>query len=833
MTEGRNYMQNFNINFLNNETEISKKILEHFNVAQEIANMGSWSYDILEDKYIFSDHIYIIFDTTPNELQCREDFLKFIHPDDLIHFKKKFTDFLTAKKEFEIEYRIIRRNGECRYIVGRAAFILDEIGYPQKVIGTLQDVTDRKKSQIKEEQYKSLFDYNPDPVYSLDLSGNFIEFNEALLQLVGYTREELLEKPFLDVLDSSFQQEAMNRFEGAKRGISQRYELVAIKKNGEKVFLLAVKFPIIVEEKVVGVYGIAKDITNEKSSQLRLVDAEAKFRSMVEDSIAAAYIIQDGIFIYGNPQAKNILGVTQMEGLPLAAVVHPDDIQRVNENTKRRLEDGVLQRYEARVLCGDGSIKHVEIHGSRTIINGKPSLLGTFIDITQRKITDKLNEHFAFHDHLTLLPNRRFMEKKLAEQIKLSYSDNNEFAVLYIDLDRFKFINDSLGHQIGDKLLQKAANRLRSFTRVEDFIARIAGDEFLILLPNVTEKMAFNLANKLVYEMEKPFTILQHKLQVTTSIGVSMYPKHGEDRSTLLHNADSALYRAKSAGKNSVYLYSPSATSNNLMQFELENELRTSINEKIDFVLHYQPKVTPTGSIVGGEALIRWCHPKYGYIPPSDFLPIVERMGLMKKLEAWVVETLCNDIKNLYKKGSQPKTISFNVSAQRLREIDFVQHLYHCITKAEISPETLEVEITETSYLENEPIVIETLKKLKEIGVKITLDDFGKGYSSLSYLKRFKGFINTLKIDRHFIQDLGLHEEDELILKTIIQLAHNMRIKVLVEGVETYKQLSILAHCNCDEVQGFLFSKPIPINKFEEHLNHGVICLEKNYVDLL
>ncbi len=800
-----------------------KKITENLDFAQQVANIGSWHYDILKDQPFWSKQMFHIFGLSFDEMPAtKKELFSLVHADDVDRLKKFFKEFLVKRESDKISYRIVRPDGECRHIVQKVQFLEDETGTPVKLFGTIQDITNSREEEIQAQQYKSLFDYNPDAVYSFDLEGNFVDCNPALLRLLGYTKQEIVKTPFLNLIEPESRDEAFFRFEEARKGHSQRYELLARTKSGTVISLSAAKFPIIVNEEVVGVYGIAKDVTKEKQSQQLLIEAEEKFRSMVEDSIAGAYIIKDGKFVYANPQAKKILGVPEMEGLPFWKVIHPDDKKIVEEKINKRLLHGELQNYEVRAIKGDGSVIHIEIHGSRSIINNTVSLLGTFMDITQKKRAADRNEYLAYHDHLTSLPNRRLLEEKLEQQIAFSKTANEQFAVLYLDLDRFKYINDTLGHHIGDQFLKDVAKRLKAAIRKQDFLAHIAGDEFVLFFPNVAKNTAVDLAKTLISGLEQPFYRSDYELHITASIGVSMYPEDGAEKETLMRKADSALYRAKALGKNNVQVYSPLWSVQTSRLQALEKDLRKAIENK-EFELYYQPKVNLKKEIVGAEALIRWQHPKWGMISPADFIPLAEKMGLIRITERWVTETVCEQMKTWQQEGFQPIPVSINVSALRLMDKDFVDHVHECILLAQLDPRCLEVEITETSFLENEEIIMDTFTKLKKIGLQISLDDFGRGYSSLSYLKRFKGFIDTLKIDRNFIQDLDHNFEELVITETIIQLAERLKIKVVAEGVETKKQFDLLAKSNCGAIQGYLFSKPVPPAMFEKLLQKGIL----------
>ena len=798
------------------------KSTESLDLAQEVGNMGSWYFDLNDNKLYWSKQTFRIFKTDKAPHTHDEYIATFIHTEDVPQYLNQFQDFCLKIRPFNMNYRIVLTGGDIRYVQVKARFLVDSLGEPIKLIGTIQDLTESRELEIQDQQYKSLFDFNPDMIYSFDLDGNFTDCNYALSNLTGYSKEELLSKPFLDLIYEPHKNEAIFRFREAKNGSTQRYNITAITKKGDLMELSAMKFPIIIDGTVVGVYGIAKDITEENRAKTLMIEAESKFRHLVEDSVAGAFIVQDELMIYANPEAKKILGNSNLEGRSIWEVIHPGDVEFVHEKLSKPSMNGQAQNFVAKFIKDDRTTIDLEIHGTRTQINGKVSYIGTFVDITEKKLIADQNAYLAYHDHLTSLSNLRSLEDKLDKLIVLSKVLNLNFAVLYLDLDRFKYINDSLGHHIGDLLLKNVAERLKDLIQPTDFIARIAGDEFILLIHNIPPAAAVETGKLIIENLEKPFNVSEYEINITASIGISVYPEDGDDRITLLRKADGALYRAKSVGKNNVQIYTPTINIDTYKLYSLEKDLRKAI-ENNELELYYQPKVNKKGNILGAEALIRWNHPEWGLIPPDEFLPLAEQTGFIKRIEQWVPETVCKQMKFWHQNGFLKIPISVNVSAIRFMDTDFIENIQRSILASELEPHWLEIEITETSLLQNEQVVSESLDRLKEIGVQISLDDFGQGYSSLSYLKRFKNKIDTLKVDRQFIQDITSSSEDALIAQTIIQLAHQMKLKVVAEGVETREQLAVLSKFNCDQIQGYLFSKPLPIAVFEGLLNKGNI----------
>ncbi len=409
------------------------------------------------------------------------------------------------------------------------------------------------------------------------------------------------------------------------------------------------------------------------------------------------------------------------------------------------------------------------------------------------------------------------------EQSIYANRHKGRLAVLLIDLDNFKNVNDSLGHHAGDQLLQQLATRLVGSLREGDTVARLGGDEFVLILVNVaSEEDASVVAQKILKLDTEPCTIDGHELFVTYSIGISFYPKDGEDAETLLKNADAALYRAKKQGGNNAQFCSAEMNAKALQRLTLENNLRNALKRQ-EFLLHYQARVDlHSGEITGMEALVRWQHPEQGLlIPPGQFIPVAEDSGLIVPLGAWVLHTACAQNKAWQAAGFKPVCIAVNLSARQFRQQDLVELVTRILQETGLDAAYLELELTESMIMQNVEAAIATLTRLKAIGVKFSIDDFGTGYSSLSYLKRFP--IDSLKIDQSFVRDISTDPDDAAITKTIISMAHDLGLRVIAEGVETQEQETFLRLHHCDEIQGYFFSKPVPAKEFEVLLSKGQV----------
>ncbi|MGB8956480.1 MAG: EAL domain-containing protein [Tumebacillaceae bacterium] len=442
-------------------------------------------------------------------------------------------------------------------------------------------------------------------------------------------------------------------------------------------------------------------------------------------------------------------------------------------------------------------------------------------DITERKKAERIINHMAYHDVLTNLPNRRLFKDRLTEELERTHEAGGQLAVMFLDLDRFKIINDTLGHDMGDRLLQLVAKRIHSCARPNDTVARMGGDEFTILLPDVEgEEEPTQVAQSLLNSLKESFTLEGHEFHITTSIGIAVYPNDGPDADAIMKNADTAMYRAKESGKNQFRLYNALMNDQAFNRLTMENDLRKAL-ERGEFVAYYQPQLNlDTGEIIGMEALVRWKHPERGLVSPAQFIPLAEETGLIVQIDDWVMRTACEQNKRWQEQGFRPLRVAVNLSTQQFQQSNLVERVAKVLEDTGLDPRYLELEITESIAMFNVERVIITLHELAKLGVEIAIDDFGTGYSSLVYLKNFP--IHRLKIDQSFVRDITTDHGDAAIVATIIAMSHSMNLDVIAEGVETPEQLKFLHEQKCHEMQGYLFSGPVPAERFEQFLRDGV-----------
>jgi len=538
--------------------------------------------------------------------------------------------------------------------------------------------------------------------------------------------------------------------------------------------------------------------------------------------------------VYYSPRWKEMLGYSDDE-LPNEFSIweeraHPEDVEQVYLDMHEHM-DGKTEYVDNvhRLKHKDGSWVWINVRSKAVFDkNGKAiRMIGTHTDISeQKKIEQKLQEqkdslaYQAHHDSLTGLPNRVLLNDRLEQSIEKAKRNNFKFAVLFIDLDHFKKINDSLGHDVGDEMLKVITQRFKSVLREEDTIARLGGDEFTIIIEEVNQIQDASLvATKLLEILAKPIKIKRNTLYVSSSIGISIYPDDGQSAKNILKFADSAMYKAKDEGRNNFQYYNATMTELAFERVVMEASLRTALKEE-ELTVYYQAQVDGTSDkIIGMEALVRWNHPTMGIIAPNKFIPLAEMTGLIVDIDKLVMKKAMSQTSKWYMQGLNPGILAMNLSIKLLQKKDFREFFKGLMIETGCKSEWIELELTESQIMNKPEDAINTLSKLKDTGIHVAVDDFGTGYSSLAYLKRLP--INKLKIDREFIRDLPNDEEDIGITKAVIALAKSLNLQVLAEGVETIEQRNFLIENGCSDIQGYYYSRPIPADEFENILQNG------------
>ncbi len=539
-------------------------------------------------------------------------------------------------------------------------------------------------------------------------------------------------------------------------------------------------------------------------------------------------------------EARNLLGIQEKSAFisfnSFFATIIDDEKSMVEEKVKTALEAKKSFSVNYRIAHPDGSERYILNHGEvvHNDLDEPEIMLGAVQDVTQLKKAEEEIRYLAFYDGLTGLANRMLFQDRLNKEIQTAQRHDQSFALLYLDLDQFKRINDTFGHHIGDEFLKKVSAVLQRCIRASDsasrmcdihqdaIIASLGGDEFTLILSDIKDpENAALVARRIIKEMPKPYLLDGHEIATTTSIGISIYPTDGTDANELLKHADSAMYQAKSSGRNNYQFFKKSLNIATVERFSLERDIIKGI-ERGEFTLHYQPKIdTHTRSIVGAEALIRWQHPERGRIPPFKFIPIAEESGKIIEINKWVIKTACKQWQQWQRDGFNPGVVAVNLSGYQFAQQDILATISDGLNAVGLDPQFLEIEITENILMQEIKQTAAVLQQIKKMGVSIALDDFGTGYSSLSYLATYP--VDTIKIDRSFVEDCVNKPNNIIIIKAIIALGHSLGMKIVAEGVEVDEEFVTIREFGADEAQGYYFSRPVPAGEFVKLLTGSTL----------
>lgn len=542
---------------------------------------------------------------------------------------------------------------------------------------------------------------------------------------------------------------------------------------------------------------------------------EQKLASKILENISEAVVItdKDGTILFVNPAFELVTGYSMSEVVGknprvLKSGLHEQDFY---ENMWSSLK--VLGEWKGEVWNrkknGEIYPEWMSISSIKDEKGENVNYIGIFSDISHQKNTEEQLNKLAHYDSLTGVANRYTLNNTLETHIRTAAKYNQQFALLFLDLDRFKHVNDTLGHSYGDLLLKKVSARLKRLIKNKDMIARLGGDEFVIVLTNMKHpREAVHMAEEIIQALTNSFLLDKHEVYISTSIGISFYPLDGHSVELLIRNADKAMYKAKSSGRNQYEFYHSGMHQNETKQMQMEVLLRKALAQN-EFFLVYHPQVDlKTKKIVGIEALIRWKQKELGIVSPAQFIPLAEETGLIIPISEWVIKQACEDILRIHFEGFTNIQVGVNISALHFNQSDFVKSVESIFSQMNVNPYFIDFELTESMIMPNAKETIRKLVQLKKLGVKLSVDDFGTGYSSLSYLNRFP--LDTLKIDKSFIRKVGVYQDDSSIAETIITLAHRLHLKVVAEGVENKRQTDFLINENCDLIQGFYITKPLP-----------------------
>ena len=753
----------------------------------------------------------------------RLNFQDITHPDDLSASFESMQSLLDGKtRSSRMEKRYIRKNGRFVWAELNFSLLRDDAGEPRYFIAQIEDIGERKYAEHAYKdaaaRYRTILEATTDGFWAVGLeTGRLLDVNDSYVWMSGYSCEELLAMSISDLEANERPEDTAAHILKVIREGADLFETRHRRKDGA---IIDVEVSAMLQPETNQIFCFLRDISQRKAAEKQL-----RLLAMVFENSGEGILITDA----QNRIEKVNLSFTRLTGYRQ---------EEVFGKNPRILSSGLQSRefYASMWQCllqegfwqgeiwdrrknGETYPKWLSISVIRNERKEIVNYIGSFSDIAELKRAEKEIEKLAYHDPLTGLPNRFSLLAQLEQAMAKARRNHGRLALMFIDLDRFKIINDTLGHHIGDMLIVKVGKRLRNSIRESDVVARLGGDEFVVLLtdmPSTTE--AGVVAAKIVNDLSLSYVVEGISLFSSPSVGISIYPDDGDNINTIMKNADTAMYQAKSTGGNGYRFFDAVMTQKSSERLNFENGLRCA-QENGEFELHYQPQVQADGKIRALEALIRWRHPEFGQVPPARFIAIAEETGLILGIGKWVLRTACMQLKTWAGEGFRGIRIAVNVSSQEFMQDDFTESVEEIVREAGIRPDQLELEITESVAMANPERIIGIMRSLRAASIRLSIDDFGTGYSSLAYLKLFP--IDQIKIDRSFIKDMDIDANDKTITVSTIALAQKLGLEVVAEGVESARQSDILFAHGCDLIQGFVFSKPLPAGAITALLKKG------------
>ncbi|HUP28960.1 MAG TPA: PAS domain S-box protein [Usitatibacter sp.] len=728
-----------------------------------------------------------------------------------------------------VELERQRADGTAIVINGSAAPLRDPDNTINGMLVACIDVTGVRRAAGDLEQHlhftRALLDAIPSPVYFKDREGRYGLYNRAWDDLFGGGQDWIGKTANELVGDDAAREHAERERPLLERPASTTYEML-VPAAGDMRQMLYNKVSFVDRRgEVAGLIGVITDVTRYKETERALEASEARFRVLTESSLDLISVVDEkGKILYQSPALRHLLGFEPGDtlGKNVGDLVHPDDLEHATAAFRRIIETRQsIEPVEFRLRHRDGMWRTFESLGTNCLAN--PHIHGVVFnsrDVTDRKVIQQRIQHLAYHDNLTGLPNRSLLQDRLAHSIARAERTNRKVAVLFIDLDNFKNINDTLGHDVGDELLRQVSRRLSECVRLEDTIARQGGDEFIVLLDALDDSRGASVvAQKILNSLRQAFVLGGTEQHVSGSVGISLFPEDGRDPQTLMKNADTAMFHGKSLGKNTYQYFTAQMNIAVKRRMTLESALRRAVMQK-NFVLQYQPQINlENGEIIGVEALVRWETEDSGTVMPGDFIPLAEETGLINEIGEWVLREGCRQAREWLDMGLARRRMAINLSARQFSDRGFLDMVTRVLAETGLEPALLELEITESQVMRQTEGMILLLTKLAEMGVQLAIDDFGTGYSSLSYLKRLP--IQKLKIDQSFVRDITVDPNDTAIVVAIINMARSLDLETIAEGVETAGQLALLRSKGCRVGQGFYFSPPLKAEALYPLLKHN------------
>jgi diguanylate cyclase (GGDEF)-like protein/PAS domain S-box-containing protein len=707
-----------------------------------------------------------------------------------------------------------------------------QLGERRSVLAVCRDLSRHKQQDDAlhdmERMYGGIFENAIEGIYQSTADGRILRANPALARILGYASASELMAAGMNLTQHAYvhpeqRAELLRLLE--RDGYYTDQEFQIFRRDGTAIWVSDNSRMVRGADGIAQYYeGTLQDVTPRKAAEEALAQSEEKYRTLVDMSQDGVFLSERGKIVYANRAFAAMLGYTPeaMSGLGFAELLVPEERNSAELFDDRHALPAGHELRELRFLHHDGKTRiTAAVTVARIPYRGKPAVTGTVRDVTAQKKSEQDLLRSAYHDALTDLPNRAFFMEKLQQLLeRTGHRTSDRFAVLFLDLDRFKLINDSLGHSFGDRVLVTIARRLRACLRPADLIARYGGDEFTILVENAsTLDDATAVADRVHEELARAITVDGHDVFTNASIGIVISASHYKHPDEILRDADTAMYRAKAAGKAGYVVFDDAMHESAKANLKLETELRLAL-QRSEFRVFYQPVMDiGNGKLTGFEALVRWEHPTQGLIGPEHFLAVSEETGLIIPIGWWVLETACTQFaswKKRYKHIADDVTMSVNIANRQFAHWVLPQRVARVLDITGLKPKHLCLEITETVFMDNPDLAVETIARLKNVGVSLQMDDFGTGYSSLSALRRFK--IDTLKIDRSFITGIERTRADRAIVRTITVLAADLGMDVVAEGIENTRQVELLRALGCRKGQGFFFSKPMSTADVDKYL---------------
>ena len=735
----------------------------------------------------------------------------YVYPDDAAFVAESFAGILqTRGVHAPVEFRAQAADGSVLHVQAVPNNQLDNPALRGVVI-TFRDLTERVRVEEEVRLQARLLDVVGQAVIATNLEGKVVYWNRAAEEIYGWSKEEVMDQTLSEfVIFEDLIEWAAEIRTALGEGDAWSGEVKVQRKDGTTFLAMVTSTPVHDERGIlVGMIGVSTDITERKEAEEQLRTSEAELRALFAamDDVVFEIDVQ-GRYLKVAPTNPSLLYPTREDRI--GKTLHDILPAKKAEELLGHIQHSVESRETVKVeysLVIEGKEKWFE--GTVTPLS-RESVVFVGRDITERKVLEERLAHQALHDPLTKLPNRTLFTDRLRQALARVRRRGLSLAVMFMDLDNFKVINDSLGHRMGDRLLVTASKRIRSVLRPEDTVARLGGDELVILLEDTDLDGAIHVAERILEKLRVPFSLGGRQLFVTASLGITVGDGNGKNAPDLLRDADLAMYRAKHSGKARYAIFEETMNTRALERLELEHDLRRAV-ERNEFVVHYQPNVSlATGKIVGFEALARWEHPERGLLSPDKFVRVAEETGLIVPIGEAVLKEACRQAKDWHERcPSDPPAVCVNLSARQFWEPGLAETVGRILEDTDLDPHYLCLEVTENTAMSDAPATTATLEVLRDLGVRAIIDDFGTGYSSLSYLERFP--VDYVKIDRSFVGGLGEESGAAVLASGVISLAHALSLKVIAEGVETEEQLERLREMGCDLAQGHLFSEPLTV----------------------